>query len=60
VKGPQRRRRPAWCSWHDGLSDTAVLVQVRDDSATGPNGGLLYACDRCRQAHALTPLTDQP
>lgn len=43
----------AWCSWHDGLSDTARLVQ------TGV-AGRLFACDSCRLKYRLTPLGDQP
>lgn len=59
MKSPQRRRRPAWCSWHDGLSDTALLVRVHTEAAGGPNGGLLYACARCREMHGLIPLTER-
>jgi hypothetical protein len=43
----------AWCSWHNGLSDTARLVQVG-----GP--GRLFACAKCRLKHNLIPLGDQP
>ncbi|MDX3689967.1 hypothetical protein PV726_06365 [Streptomyces europaeiscabiei] len=43
----------AWCAWHNGLSDTARLVQ------TG-TAGKLFACERCRIANDLVPLADQP
>lgn len=43
----------AWCSWHSGLSDTVRLVQVGE-------AGRLFACERCRIAHGLAPLADQP
>ncbi|MDX3831410.1 hypothetical protein [Streptomyces europaeiscabiei] len=46
-------RAIAWCSWHGGLSDTARLVQVGE-------AGKLFACARCRHAHDLAPLADQP
>lgn len=57
---PPTPRRVAYCSWHNGLSDTALVVQINNDSASGPNGGLYYACAPCRQQHGLTPLGDQP
>ena len=59
MKGPHGRRRIAWCSWHNGLSDTALLVRVHDGAASGPNGGLLYACARCRPMYGLTVLTER-
>ena len=43
----------AWCAWHNGLSDTARLVQ-------SGGGGNLFACERCRIANGLVPLADQP
>jgi hypothetical protein len=46
-------RTIAWCSWHNGLSDTARLVQ------TGPDGHR-FACDGCRESYRLSPLADQP
>jgi hypothetical protein len=61
VKGPQQRRRPAaprrWCNWHDGLSETSLLVQIIQ-AATGP-GGMQYACARCREQHGLIPLAER-
>lgn len=61
MKGPTGRRRPtarpAWCSWHKGLADTAQLIQVTE-AATGP-GGVLYACQGCRTAWRLTPLAER-
>ncbi|MDX2521391.1 hypothetical protein PV355_40690 [Streptomyces stelliscabiei] len=45
-------RTIAYCSWHNGLSDTARLVQVGE-------AGKLFACERCRIAHDLVPLADQ-
>jgi hypothetical protein len=46
-------RTIAYCSWHKGLSDTARLIQVGEP-------GKLFACERCRLAHGLVPLADQP
>ncbi|MDX2686868.1 hypothetical protein [Streptomyces scabiei] len=46
-------RTIAWCSWHDGLSDTARLIQVGE-------AGKLFACGRCRLAYGLVPYADQP
>jgi hypothetical protein len=57
---PASGARPiAYCSWHRGLSDTALLVQMDNEPASGPNGGLYYACTNCRQQHRLTPIGDQ-
>ena len=42
----------AWCHWHDGLSDTARLMQVGE-------AGNLFACERCRIAHGLVPLAER-
>jgi hypothetical protein len=53
VNQVEQPRLIAWCSWHSGLSDTARLVQVGE-------GGRLFACERCRIAHDLAPLADQP
>lgn len=56
---PASGARPiAYCSWHRGLSDTALLVRIQQEAASGP-GGLLYACASCRQQHGLTPIGDQ-
>ncbi|MDX3777720.1 hypothetical protein [Streptomyces europaeiscabiei] len=43
----------AWCAWHNGLSDTARLVQTCE-------AGRLFACGSCRLKHGLVPLADQP
>lgn len=43
----------AYCHWHNGLSDTARLVQI--DTA-----GKRFACERCRITHNLAQLADQP
>lgn len=53
----RKAARPRWCNWHEGLSDSTVLVQVHE-AASGP-GGHLYACAKCRVAHNLTPMTEQ-
>ena len=50
---PEIPRLIAWCSWHNGLSDTARLVQIGE-------AGQMFACERCRLAHGLVPLADQP
>lgn len=57
MKGTRRRRRTTWCSWHNGLSDTARLIQVHE-AASRP-GGMLYACHKCRQTYGLTPLVER-
>lgn len=46
-------RAIAYCHWHRGLSDTARLVQAG-------LAGRLFACERCRLKHKLTPIADQP
>ena len=51
-------RTIAWCSWHNRLSDTALLVRIHDQGS-GTGGGSLYACARCRQQHGLTPMEMQ-
>lgn len=49
----------AYCSWHQGYSDTARVVQVQDQgSAFGTPG--LHACADCRDVYSLIPLADQP
>lgn len=54
---PPAPRRVAYCSWHRGLSDTAVLVRIHEQATTF--GGSLLACAPCREQHSLTPLGDQ-
>lgn len=56
MKGPRLRRRVRWCSWHNGLSDTALLIQIHEGAGTGSH---LYACTKCRIAHGLTPLSER-
>ncbi|MFE7836878.1 hypothetical protein ACFU53_12735 [Streptomyces sp. NPDC057474] len=46
-------RTIAWCHWHDGLSDTARLVQTGE-------AGCLFVCAGCRLKHGLVPLANQP
>ena len=50
-------RGMAWCAWHDGLSDTARLIQAVE-AATG-SGGNQFACAGCRESYGLIPLADQ-
>ncbi|NJP70057.1 hypothetical protein [Streptomyces sp. C1-2] len=52
-----RPRGYAYCAWHRGLSQSAVLVQIIEQGS-GPGAGL-YACATCRAQHHLTPVTDQ-
>lgn len=49
TEAKDRPRAIAWCSWHNGLSDTTRLIHP------GPDGHL-FACNRCRQAYELTPI----
>lgn len=51
--------RPRWCNWHDGLSDSALLVRIHQQGS-GTGGGMLYACESCRVKHGLTPLEERP
>lgn len=48
----------AYCAWHKNFSNTALLVQIIEQSS-GPGAGL-YACAGCRTIYRLTPLADQP
>lgn len=45
-------RAIAHCHWHNGLSDTARLVQTGE-------AGRLFACAGCRLKYRLTPVADQ-
>lgn len=42
-----------WCHWHDGRTDTGLLILV-EEQASGP-GASLYACAACRKEHGLVP-----
>ncbi|MFW3474480.1 hypothetical protein ACN24M_24755 [Streptomyces microflavus] len=44
-----------WCHWHEGPSETALMVQIIEQGS-GPGAGL-YACAPCREQRRLTPLT---
>lgn len=47
---------PRWCHWHEGPSQTAVMVDAverRDDSPLP-----LYACAPCREQRGLIPLAE--
>lgn len=49
----------AWCSWHDGFSSNARLVQLVDQGS-GPAVAGLFACVSCRHAYDLVLVADQP
>lgn len=48
----------AWCAWHRGMSNTARLVRIIEQSS-GPGAGL-FACASCREVNDLVPVADQP
>lgn len=52
-------RALAYCSWHQGYSDTTRLVQMTDQGS-GPGAPGLFACADCRENFRLTPVADQP
>jgi hypothetical protein len=54
---PPGPRPIAYCNWHRGLSDTALLVRITEEGSGGENG-MLYACQNCRTQHGLTPLAE--
>lgn len=45
---------PRWCHWHEGPSETAVLVDAIERNSAPPVP--LYACAPCREQRGLTPL----
>lgn len=47
-----------WCDWHEGPSQTAVLVDAVERISGPPYP--LYACAPCREQRALIPLADRP
>ncbi|MFJ7207485.1 hypothetical protein ACIQWR_28590 [Streptomyces sp. NPDC098789] len=42
-----------WCTWHDGPSETALVVQWGESSSGPPKP--LYACAPCREQRNLAP-----
>lgn len=48
----------AYCSWHQGYSDTCRLVRAVEQGSGA--GGHLFACADCRNTYRLLPLADQP
>ncbi|WP_328544565.1 hypothetical protein [Streptomyces europaeiscabiei] len=61
TRPPTPTNRPAvgYCSWHEGHSRTALLVQVTPDQGSGTGTPDLYACAPCRSAYDLTPVGQQ-
>lgn len=47
-----------WCHWHEGPSETAVLVAAHERNSGPPFP--LYACAPCREQRGLVPLADRP
>lgn len=47
----------AYCSWHRGLSQSAILVRIIEQQS-GPGVGM-YACAPCREKHGLRPVGEQ-
>ncbi|MFM9777108.1 hypothetical protein [Streptomyces scabiei] len=45
-----------YCSWHEGVSHTTLLVRVTPDQGSGAGAPDLYACGPCRRAYDLTPV----
>lgn len=43
-----------WCHWHEGPSETAVLVDAVEKNSGPPYG--LFACAPCREQRRLVPL----
>ncbi|WP_369778050.1 hypothetical protein [Streptomyces sp. R33] len=41
-----------WCNWHDGPSETALVVQWGESNSGPPKP--LYACAPCREQRDLT------
>lgn len=55
----EKSPRPRWCHWHEGLSDSSLLVRIHEQGS-GTGGGMLYACQLCRTKHHLVPLAERP
>lgn len=49
--------RADWCHWHQGASETAVLVDAIERNSAPPTP--LYACAPCREQRGLVPLADR-
>lgn len=47
-----------WCHWHEGPSQTALLVDAIERNSAPPVA--LYACAPCREQRRLIPLADRP
>lgn len=54
----KKTARPMWCHWHEGPSDSALLVRIHEQGS-GTGGGMLYACQSCRTKHGLVPLAER-
>jgi hypothetical protein len=46
-----------WCHWHEGPSETAVLVDAVEKNSAPPYP--LYACAPCREQRGLIPLSER-
>lgn len=55
---PEKTARPRWCSWHNGLADSALLIRIHEQGS-GTGGGMQYACQSCRIKHHLVPLAER-
>lgn len=45
-----------WCHWHEGPSETAVMVDTVERRGDSPLP--LYACAPCCEQRGLTPLSE--
>jgi hypothetical protein len=50
-------RTAQWCDWHEGPSETAVLVEAVERNSGPPR--VRYACAPCREQRRLAPLIDR-
>lgn len=51
------RGRASWCDWHEGPSQTAVMVDTVERRGDSPLP--LYACAPCREQRGLIPSSER-
>ncbi|MGW6262486.1 hypothetical protein [Streptomyces sp. NPDC055085] len=52
-----RANTRSWCHWHEGPSQTALMVDTVERRGDSPLP--LYACAPCREQRGLIPLAGQ-